>query len=162
MEKRNLIVFAMLGGFLAGCASSAPKDLQEVSTEAAISVPGVASAGRVESLSANPNVAVKTFTWGEIRAGDCHQIEGTLELRSDGTATFKCVTWTDSTHSGDYWWSGLLLQDHSEVTLHNEPYHKGPRMDDGHPSPRYRWSYDFHYDASKFNDITKVRQSSKC
>lgn len=104
----------------------------------------------------------KAFYWGELKAGDCRQIEGALILRSDGTARFDAVTWTWTTHSGDYWHTGLPLTDSSGVVLHNEPYHQGPRMDDGSPPPRYRWGFDFTFDRNKFSQIQAVRQSFKC
>ena len=165
MIFRSHLILGFVAAITFGCASQTPPPgLDTVNTEGKQQPSDGQQQTRLDSVvvAAITTVATKTFTWEPIKVGDCHQIEGTLELRADGTATFKCVTWTDSTSSGDYWWSGLLLQDHSGVTLHNEKYHKGPRMDDGHPSPRYRWSYDFNFDQSKFNEISKVVQSSKC
>lgn len=115
-------------------------------------------------------IQTTTFTWPELKKGccappyngDCHQIEGTLTLQSDGKAHFSCVTWTDQTHSGDHWWAGFQLLDHSGVTLHTQPYHQGPRMDDGNPPPRYRWSFDFTFDPAIYGQVTQARQSFKC
>lgn len=102
-------------------------------------------------------IQTKTMCWPELKkgccsppySGDCHQIEGTLVLQSDGKAHFSCVTWTDQTHSGDYWHVGFEFLDHSGVSLFHSPMHTGPRMDDGHPSPRYRWSFDFTFDPAR-------------
>jgi hypothetical protein len=106
---------------------------------------------------------IKTAVWPQLFVGDCVEVAGaTLTLRSDGSASFECVTFTNHTHSGDHWWAGFLLQDKDGVTLHNEGYHEGPRMDDGNPPPRYRWSFNFNFNASIFNAITKVYYSYKC
>src|SRR5262249_12299202 len=51
------------------------------------------------------DIRTKVFTWGELRAGDCHQITGVLTLLSNGTGSWSCTTWTDHTHSGDVWHS---------------------------------------------------------
>jgi len=48
--------------------------------------------------------------------GDCHQVEGVLVLQADGKAHFSCVTWTDSTHTRDYWHVGFEFVDHSGVS----------------------------------------------
>jgi hypothetical protein len=106
---------------------------------------------------------IKTATWQQLFAGNCVEVAGaTLTLRSDGSATWLCVTFTNETHSGDYWWAGFLIQDKDGVTLHNEPYHEGPRMDDGSPPPRYRWGFNFNFDPGIFNAITQVYYSFKC
>ena len=105
----------------------------------------------------------KIARFGPLSAGDCVEVDGaTLTQGSDGAATFDCVTFTNHTHSGDYWWAGFLLQDKDGVTLHDEPYHEGPRMDDGDPPPRYRWGFSFNFNPSIFNAITQVYYSFKC
>jgi hypothetical protein len=111
--------------------------------------------------SAN-GVWTKVVRWDRLWVGNCCEEPGaTLTLASDGAATFECVTFTNSTHSGDYWWAAFQLQDKDKVTLHSERYHKGPRMDDGegHAPPRYRWSFNFSFDASKFEQIAGVLYS---
>ncbi|HSX13143.1 MAG TPA: DUF6294 family protein, partial [Chlamydiales bacterium] len=115
-------------------------------------------------------IRVKTMSWPELEkgccappySGDCHQIEGTLVLQDNGKAHFSCVTWTDQTHSGDYWHVGFEFLDHSGVSLFHSPMHMGPRMDDGHPSPRYRWEFDFNFDPALFDKIVEIRQSFSC
>jgi len=94
--------------------------------------------------------------------GDCHQVEGVLVLQADGKAHFSCVTWTDSTHTRDYWHVGFEFVDHSGVSLFHSPMHVGPRMDDGHPSPRYRWDFDFTFDPAIFNQVAEARQTFSC
>lgn len=108
------------------------------------------------------SIATKVAQWDEIRKGDCHQIEGTLVLQSDGVAHFKCVTWTDSTHSGDYWHAGFEFQDQLGVALFHSLMYHIPRMDDGHPSPRYSWGADFNFDPNIFNAATYVLQACDC
>jgi hypothetical protein len=84
---------------------------------------------------------IKTATWQQLFAGNCVEVAGaTLTLRSDGSATWLCVTFTNETHSGDYWWAGFLIQDK-----------------DG-----YRWGFNFNFDPGIFNAITQVYYSFKC
>jgi hypothetical protein len=156
ISKKSAALVIALSLLVSACRSHTPV---EISTTGVASAPEGPRGVQPGGMNFIPS---KIFTWGELRAGDCHQIEGKLELRMDGTAAFTSVTWTDSTSSGDYWWSGMLLQDSSGVTLHNEPYHRGPRMDDGNPSPRYHFNYNFTFDKTQFPAIVKVVQSSKC
>lgn len=44
-----------------------------------------------------------TYTWGEIKDGDCHQTNGTLTVRNDGSATFDADVRTDKSTFGDVW-----------------------------------------------------------
>lgn len=116
---------------------------------------------QIDVLGDDP-VFSRMFKYGHLTDGDCNQIEGTLIIRSDGTATFTCVTWTNSTHSGDYWWTAFRLTDSAGVITHNEPFHSGPRMDDGNPPPRYRWGFNFNYDGSKYLQTTVAYQGYRC
>lgn len=100
------------------------------------------------------------FTWPEIKQGDCHQIEGRLVLRSDGTGHFRCITWTDKTHSGDNWHAVFSIM--GSFGRFDSPPHIGPRMDDGHPSPRYTWESDFKFPSYIYNTITQVSQYYDC
>jgi len=109
-------------------------------------------------------VASKVFSWGQLFAGDCVQINGTLTLQSNGIAHFTSVVWTNTTHSGDYWWSGFEFLDGNQVSLGSERYHTGPRMDDGNggPSPRYYFNFDFNFNPAIYNTVAYVRQGYKC
>ncbi len=120
-------------------------------------------AARPTTLPAAP-VALrsKTFRWGELFAGDCHQISGTLTLLSDGTGSWSAVTWTDHTHSGDVWHSNFNVLTGGGAGLFNLGEFNSPRMDDGNPSPRYGWSNPIAFNADQFDAIGQVVQNSSC
>jgi hypothetical protein len=93
------------------------------------------------------------------------------------------VSWTNSTHSGDYFRLNFIFLDSSGVfiaaamnvcqtegCIHTETFHEfpftnrnitwqfnSPRMDDedasGQHAPRYRWSADFTFDATQLGRI---------
>jgi Family of unknown function (DUF6294) len=108
-------------------------------------------------------VESKTFTWSDtFRAGDCGSDTVSVVLRSDGTGHLSSVSWTWTTHSGDYWWWAIEGLDQQKVQLWNLPFHKGPRMDDGHPPPRYHNDFDFNFDPSKYAGTAYLRLASKC
>jgi Family of unknown function (DUF6294) len=87
---------------------------------------------------------------------------GQLLLYDNGNAHFHSVVFTNETHSGDYWWTGFYLQDADKVTLATIDYHKGPRMDDGDPPPRYDFDFDFNFDSSIWGRIAFVTEFYKC
>lgn len=101
------------------------------------------------------------FTWSEIKEGNCHQIDGLLTLRSDGTAHFSCTLWTDKTRFGDAWRTNFSLN-YPGGRWELMPWHQGPRMNDGCPSPRYDWEFDFTFPSSIYEGITKVSQNCGC
>lgn len=107
-------------------------------------------------------VRSKSVTWGELRAGDCHQIEGRLTFFSNGTGTWSCTTWTDHTHSGDTWRSSFQVLTGGGAGLFNLGTYNGPRMDDGNPSPRYNWGNPFTFDPNQFDAIGQVNQRYSC
>jgi len=116
-------------------------------------------------LVPNAPVATKTFIWpNDIRAGDCDQQSGTLTIRADGTLSWEAVTYTYHTHSGDIWRAGFTLMDKDGVSLgYSGGYHDSPRMSDGNGThPRYRWTFDDHFDGSKFDAIVSAVEGSKC
>ena len=113
----------------------------------------------------NNTVLEKYFPFsGTMKAGDCGSDNVSVVIRSDGSAHLASVSWTWSTHSGDYWWWGVDGLDAQQVKLWSVPFHKGPRMDDGNggPPPRYHNDFDFTYDASKYNPTEYVRLWYKC
>lgn len=152
---RFALVMCSLACVGAGCAPAHPvEDLVSIK-----------SRGTITAGSDNKRIREKVVAWAEIRTGNCHQTSGTLIIRSDGTAHFECVTWTEISHSaGNHWFAGFRMQDREGVTLHHEPYHAGPEMHDAvdHPGPHHRWGFDFTYDASKFDLIAQIWQDSKC
>jgi hypothetical protein len=101
-------------------------------------------------------LASKVATWPRLFSGDCVMENGRLVLLSDGAAHFTSITWTNQTHSGDYWWSSFQFRDVNGVVLGNEPWHKGPRMDDGDPPPHYNCNFDFRFDPAIFGAIGQV------
>lgn len=121
---------------------------------------------KASSTSATTRVQFKVASWpNELRAGDCGQQPGTLTIGSDGSLHWEAVTYTYSTHSGDIWHTGLTLLDKDGVTLGSTGgWHDSPRMNDGNggPPPKYRWTFDYRYDASTFSLITSVREGYKC
>jgi len=120
-------------------------------------------AARPTTLPAAPlALQSKTFRWGELFAGDCHQINGTLTLLSDGTGWWSATTWTDHTHSGDVWHSTFNVLTRGGAGLFNLGEFNSPRMDDGNPSPRYGWSNSFAFNPDQFNAIGQVFQNSSC
>jgi hypothetical protein len=124
---------------------------------------GVACLCDANPAQAQAPVSEKAFQWtGELRAGDCGQVEATLVLQSDGHAHFRSATYTYETHTGDYWWSSFQLQDASGVNVQVIPYHRGPRMDDGSPPPRYHFDFDFDFNPANFNSIENVSYRFKC
>jgi hypothetical protein len=108
----------------------------------------------------NDGLQSKTFTWNEIRAGDCHEVSGTVLLVSDGRGKFTCTTWTDHTHSGDVWHASFTVLDRFGLTLFQFGGFDSPRMNDG--GPRYPWEADFNYPAQHFDAAVSITQYSSC
>jgi len=115
-------------------------------------------------LSARPTAPEsKNFKWSqEFRAGDCGSDTVSVVLDSNGNGHLASVSWTRTTHSGDYWWWSVVGQDAQKVQIWSVPYHRGPRMDDGHPSPRYHNDFDFNFPAGQFAKTAYVVLGSKC
>jgi len=107
-------------------------------------------------------VRQKTITWGELRAGNGHQVNGTLTFLSNGTGTWSCTTWTDQTHSGDTWRSSFNVLTSAGAALFNLGEFASPRMDDGNPPPRYGWSNPFSFNAGEFDAIGSATQHYSC
>lgn len=121
------------------------------------------SAKAKKSAKVQGTVVYKVAEWpNEFRVGDCAQKPGTLTIGSDGTLHWEAVTWTYETHSGDIWHASFELLDKDGVTLGRSGNHDSPRMNDGHPPPKYRWTADDHYDPSTFAAIDTVREWAAC
>jgi hypothetical protein len=111
--------------------------------------------------TAHDGLQSKTFTWPDIKTGDCHQTGCTLTLISDGRGTFSCTTWTDQTHSGDVWQAIFTGQDRFKLDLFNVGAFNSPRMN-SNPSPHYQWGGPFNYDKTKFDAIVGMVEHSWC
>ena len=104
-----------------------------------------------------------TFKWADdFRAGDCHSDTVSVVIRSDGSGRLTSISWTNKTHSGDYWWWSIEGMDANKVVIWTVPYHRGPRMDDGHPAPRYHNDFDFKFDAAKYPGTAFLSVGGKC
>lgn len=106
--------------------------------------------------------AAKTFTWGQLHAGDCQQDNGTITLNSDGTGTWTADTLTYQTHSGDVWHSSFDFYTTAGTHLFFEGTFDSPRMNDGNPPPVYHWGHDFTFDASLYSAANRAIQHSSC
>jgi hypothetical protein len=102
----------------------------------------------------------KCWTWSDWTIGDLHLEYGTLTLESRGRAHFECVTYTTRRNGPDHWWAGFSLETREGVKLHAEPPRAGSAMPDDGPGVRYRWSFDFSYEASNFARIGRVVQNA--
>lgn len=109
-------------------------------------------------------VASKVFTWGRLFAGDCVMDNATLTMLSNGVAHFTSIVFTNHTHSGDHWWTSFGFRDVNNVVLGDEPWHEGPRMDDGNggPPPHYNFNFDFNFDPGIFGGVAIVIQGYRC
>ena len=117
---------------------------------------------KTESASEVLDVRSKSVSWGELRSGDCHEINGVLTFYSNGTGSWSCTTWTDQTHSGDTWQSNFQVLTGAGAGLFNLGPFKSPRMDDGNPPPRYNWGNPFSFNADQFDAIGRANQSYSC
>jgi hypothetical protein len=107
-----------------------------------------------------------SFCWGELRRGDCHEINGVLTLWADGRGDWKCRTWTDHTHSGDEWDCWFAFKDSRGFFIgvtddpHSAPISvgvfKSPRMSDG--GPRYDWGAQFVFPGNRFEALRHAKE----
>jgi len=107
-----------------------------------------------------PLVTSKAVGWGQLSAGDCHQSGGALTFNSDGTGLFACTTWTDHTHSGDYWHSSFSVLNSAGAVIFTLGQYNSPRMSDGGPS--YYWTQAFTFQAAQYDAIASVTQTYSC
>jgi hypothetical protein len=111
------------------------------------------------------------FNWIPFQLGggsNCHQVNGQLVLYADGRGRWTCSTWTDQTHSGDYWncWfnfkdsRGLLVLQSSDPLSNplSVGAFKSPRMNDGGVA-HTDWSADFAFPADRFDAIAAAASS---
>jgi hypothetical protein len=106
------------------------------------------------------NRGFKSWTWSDWTLGDRRLEYGTLTLESRGHAHFECVTSANGPDGGTNWWAGFSLETREGVRLHVEPPRPGAAMPEGGLGKRYRWSFDFTYEASDFHRIARVVQKA--
>lgn len=145
----------MLAGVAGVAPAAAAADGRDAGRLAASSASG-ASRGAAVAL------ASRTYTWGTLHSGDCQQDNGTLIIRSDGTADFSAITLTYQTHTHDVWWSTFRFYSPSGTLLVTSPTLRSPDMSDGNPPPHYSMTGHFTFDPVFFSGISSVFQSSSC
>jgi hypothetical protein len=156
MKKNFFLVFFTLTAFINPLTSSATESSSFDST--------LAFDGEYNAIHEKFAFESKTFVWKDqkIWDGDCGADNLSVVINSNGEGQVKSVTWTKETHSGDYWWWSFEGLDAQNVRLWKTPEHKGPRMDDGHPSPRYHFDYNFNFDSSKYSKTVSIRPWKRC
>ena len=105
---------------------------------------------------------VKVFQWGENRAGDCHQLGATLEIRPNGMASFHSEIWS-RTHGTDVWHSVIHLFGPGGE-LGNSGNHDSPGIphDRDGPEHKVRLDYNFNFPPDNFGRITVAVEHSGC
>ena len=101
----------------------------------------------------------RSFYWDDLKVGDCHQYNGTLVLRSDGSATWSATTTTDETTAFDIWHTDLYPKDQAGNVLFHAGEFDSQKM---LPGRRYHWARDFRYDPAHYNRVSFVTQHSSC
>lgn len=109
-------------------------------------------------------VESKAFYWDPLSNGDCHQYDGRIVLRSDGTGTWSATTYTDDTRSGDYWHSDFIVYTAQGTRLFGAGPFSSPEMDDGEGGtpPRYQWGQDFTFDPGLYAGAARINQKYRC
>ena len=109
-----------------------------------------------------PQYKYRYYYWGDVSAGNCHQINGTLMFRSDGNGTFDATVWTDHTHSGDIWHSYFTVYDNDNLLLFSTSQMDSPNTYGSHV-PMHGV---FTFPANKFGSLPtkekRVWQNSSC
>ena len=108
-----------------------------------------------------PDFQYRYYSWGQVDAGDCHQINGSLMFRSDGVGTFDAVVWTDHTSSGDVWHSTFSVSDDDNIYLFTINEISSPTTSGAHVSMHGQ----FNFPADKFGSLPTmhgVTQNGSC
>jgi hypothetical protein len=145
----------------------------------------------VDATSTDKGVIPGATAWfKDLRSGDCGADLVKITYFADGTGRFEAVTWTNQTHSKDYWRFNITFRDPEGVILGqasnirpNDVYIEGsyefpfttryihwqfnsPGMDDrnafGEHAPKYRWRGEFTYDKKFFDKDVTVWVTSSC
>ena len=101
---------------------------------------------------------IKGWTWADWSVGGCNQQYGTLTINSQGRGHFECVSSAGASDGVEYWWAGFSLETKTGVSVHTEPPRQGAAMDARRPGAPHRWSFEFTFDASQFDRITRAVQ----
>ena len=117
-----------------------------------------ATPGRLKARAASDAPRIKGWTWSDWTLGDRHLQYGTLTIDSRGHAHFECLAYTNKTAGAEGWCAGFSLETAARVKLHSESPRQSASM--SQPDTRYRWSFDFAYDASNFDRITRAVQQA--
>ena len=121
-----------------------------------------ASVKQYASGGEEPEYQYRYYTWDEINAGDCHQINGTLVFRSDGVVTFDAIVWTDHTDSGDVWHSSFSVSDNDNVYLLSLDQRDSPTTHGAHVSMHGQWNYPSELYVRLPTIVGRVTQASSC
>jgi hypothetical protein len=105
-----------------------------------------------------PKYQYKYFHWSPIQTGNCHQIDGTLMLRSDGHGTFDATIWTDHTVFGDVWHAWFQVYDKDKIFLFPIGNIDSPKTHGEHE----HMHGEFTFPAGKFSPAAIVVQNSSC
>jgi len=108
----------------------------------------------------------KTFTWPELRSGDCVMRPGaTLILRPDGTSRFNGTVWsTDQDERWRIWFEVFASNNWKLFTL---PVERGEGSGYTKAMPQARADYGWeinpgNFDPSKFEHVDIVRMFYRC
>jgi hypothetical protein len=116
--------------------------------------------GAVERALAAP----VSFTWGDIKAGDCEMQAGmTLTLYPSGWGEMKAQVMTHHTHSGDTWhisFTGYNSSNGVVLTIPILGSMDSMRMDDNHGY--YGWTQDFTFDPIHLGEVDHMISHSSC
>jgi hypothetical protein len=109
-----------------------------------------------------PDLATKTITWTDQRAGNCH-MTGVLTMYSDGTAHWDATTKTDSTHNYDVWHEySIDIKDSQGTFLFGFGPWDSPHMNSPPNGGDYNWSDDGRFPPSLFDRVTQGTSNGAC
>ena len=101
----------------------------------------------------------KLLIWTEVERGGCIQTKGQLEMRSDGSGTWSCVTASRNPFPGDVWHTHFAVMDRNGTTLFGAGPFYSPRMFADPNGREHRWSASFTFPAHSFGAIHAAVQT---
>jgi len=153
---RPITPFLLVGMMFSACSSRSPQKPLVESARKTVMTQASSDPSKI------PATKIADFSGDRFRAGDCQSNQVIVTIRSDGTGHLGSVSWTSSTHSGDYWWWEVDGYDARNLKLWTVPSHRGPRMNDGSPPPTYANDFDFTYPAGQFDPTTSITLFYSC
>lgn len=120
----------------------------------------------VNSLNLHPHskqkIPSKTFTWGQLNAGDCVLGQGsTVTIWADGNIKFSGTVWTNHTHSGDQWHHIITFQDYRGLTIFTIKFEGPSHMNDD--GTRYAFGPFWQkFDPKFFAAVSKATANGFC